>query len=83
MAGKRMFGKSYHMISAYLDEETYQLGKQSHITWSHLIKMGLLSGATQSKFNILMLKYEELAEKQRRTADLLGKYAGGDNNVLD
>ncbi len=80
---KMNFGKAYHMISAYLDEETYLLGKQTHITWSHLIKQGLKFTEIQQKFNFLMLKYEELEKKQQRTAELLGKYAAGDSNVLE
>lgn len=73
----------YHMISAYLDHETYEIGKQTHIPWAHLIKLGILNSSTQTKFNLLMMRYNELEEKQRRTAELLGKYAGGDPHVLE
>lgn len=78
----RSNGARWHMISCYLSEETYEMGKKSGIRWAHLIGMGLLTTQIQSKFNTLMLQYRDLEEKQRRTAELLGKYAGG-SNVLE
>lgn len=79
----RNSGANYHMISAYLDEETYKSGKQSGVRWAHLIKLGLQNTATQVKFNTLMLQFNELQEKQRRTAELLGKYAGETHDFLE
>jgi arginine/lysine/ornithine decarboxylase len=74
--GKQRFGRPSHMVSAYLDEETYRKAKESHITFSHLIALGLKSTKIQQDFNFLMLQFEDLRKKQARTAELLGKYAG-------
>lgn len=71
------------VISAAISAETYQKGKESGIKWSHLIEQGLKFSEVQQKFNYVMMKYDELEKKQQRTAELLGKYAAGDSNVLE
>lgn len=71
-------------ISANIPLEIYKAGKLSGIKWGTLIKMGIEKINIQHKFNELMIRYEELEKKQRRTAQLLNQYAtGGENNVLE
>jgi hypothetical protein len=74
-------GKGYRMISAYLREEIYRKGKETHIRWGYLIEKGIKSVELERNFNELLNEYTKLQEKQRRTAELLGKYAG-ETNVL-
>jgi len=63
------------MISAVISTELIDLKRETGAKWEFIIKKGLENLNTAKMTSVLVDEYKKLEEKQRRTAELLRKYA--------